>query len=324
MNNIKLISTGHYVPETYMTNHDLEKVVDTSNEWIRSRTGIEKRHLVEHENTTDLATKAALNAIKKVDYDKNKIDLIIVATFSPDHKTPSVANILQANLGLNDNSIMAFDVNAACSGFIYAMNVASQMLETGNYKSALIVGAEVLSKTTNWEDRNTCVLFGDGAGAAILEKADGDKPAYFYSDSKGDVEHSLFCDNPPLNNPLVQNDTDKYHILMNGKKVFVFATDAVKKSIVKSLDESGLTLDDIDYIIPHQANLRIIQNVAKSLKLDMDKFYINIQKYGNTSAASIPIALDECLEEKGLEENSRILLVGFGGGLTWGSALITI
>jgi len=312
INNLKIISTGHYVPEKCLTNEDLEKIVDTSDKWIFSRTGIKNRHVIENpdiENTSDLAYKASLNAINKAKYDKNKIDLIIVATFTPDYRSPSVANLVQAKLGLSHKEIPCFDINAACAGFIYALNVALQMLNSGNYKSALVIGAEVITKFTDYTDRNTCVLFGDGAGAVILEKTLEDKPAHFFTASQGELDKLIYVDE---------------FVHMNGKEVYLFATSILEKSIKKVLNDTNLSYNDIKTIIPHQANLRIIQTVAKNLGLDMSKFFINIGEYGNTSAASIAIALDEFMMSPDAKPNDKVLLVGFGGGFTYASAILTI
>jgi 3-oxoacyl-[acyl-carrier-protein] synthase-3 len=309
LNNVKVVSTGRYIPEKIMTNVDFEKIVDTNDEWIYTRTGIKNRHFSEGETTSDLATKAAKNAIEKANYDTSKIDLIIVATFTPDYKSPAVASLVQAKLGLNDQDIACFDINAACTGFIYSLNVASQMLNSGAYQSALVIGAEVISKVINFEDRNTCVLFGDGSGAAILENTSEVKPAYFYTSSKGDLDEIIIV---------------KDKIAMDGKKVYQFATKILEKSIKKAFEDCDLTIDEIEAIIPHQANLRIIESAAKSLNIDINKFFINIQKYGNTSAASIAIALDEYIETLENKENKKIMFVGFGAGYTWGAALLTL
>lgn len=310
--NLKIISTGHYVPPKCLTNEDLEKMVDTSDKWIFSRTGIKNRHITENpsiENTSDLAYKAALNAISKSNYDKEKIDLIITATFTPDYKSPSVANLVQAKLGLSHKEITCFDLNAACTGFIYALNVASLMLNNGNYQSALVIGAEVISKYTDYTDRNTCVLFGDGAGAVIIEKTFEKKPAHFFTASRGELDKLIYVDN---------------FVHMNGKEVYLFATNALEKSICKVLNDTNLNINDIKTIIPHQANLRIIQSVAKNLGLDMSKFFINIEKYGNTSAASIAIALDEFMMSPDAKPDDKVLMVGFGGGFTYGASILTI
>lgn len=309
MNNVKVVATGSYTPSKIMTNKDFEKIVETNDEWIVQRTGIKNRHFSTGENTSDLACQAALNAIKKVDYDTSKIDLIIVATFTPDYLSPGVANLVQAKLGLSEQDITCFDLNSGCTGLIYALNVASSMLNSGKYQSALIIGAEVISKVIDFNDRNTCILFGDGAGCLILENTQEDKLAYFYSTSQGELDKTLYV--------------DKF-IHMEGKKVYQFAIGAVEKAIKKVLEDSGISLNEITRIIPHQANIRIIQSVARSLKIDMDKFFLNIHQYGNTSAASIAIALDEYISSKNSVENEKLLLVGFGSGFTYGAALITL
>lgn len=310
MNNIKFISTGSYTPEKIMTNFDLEKIVETSDEWIYSRTGIRNRHFAAaDENTSDLAYKSALKAIEKVKYDKSKIDLIIVATFTPDYLSPGVANLVQAKLGLSEQDIACLDINAACTGFIYSLNVASQMLNSGKYQSALVIGAEVISKVIDFKDRNTCVLFGDGSGCVIIENTLENKPSYFYTTSLGELDKSLYV--------------DKY-IHMDGKKVYQFAIGAVEKAISKVLADCNLSIDDIDVIIPHQANMRIIQSVAKTMNIDKEKFFVNIHKYGNTSAASVAIALDEYRDSKKSVENEKVLLVGFGAGFTYGASVITL
>lgn len=309
MNNIKVISTGSYTPSKVVSNKELEKIVDTSDEWIYSRTGIRSRHISEGETTSDLAYKASLKAIEKVNYDIGKIDLIIVATFTPDYLSPGVSNLVQAKLGLSDQDITCFDLNSGCTGFIYALNVASTMLNSGKYNSALVIGSEVISKVTNWEDRNTCVLFGDGAGCILLENNDEEGLAYFYSTSRGELNKTLYVDE---------------FVHMDGKRVYQFAVGAVEKAINKVLVDCNLSLNDFSKIIPHQANIRILQSVAKNLKIDMDKFYLNIYEYGNTSAASIAIALDEYINSKENVENEKLLLVGFGSGFTYGAAVITL
>lgn len=308
-NNIKIVSTGKYLPKHVVTNEFLEEIVDTNDDWIYSRTGIKERRKVENESTSDMATNAALAAIEKVGYDKEKIDLIIVATFTNNVSSPSCANYVQAKLGLNDKDVMCFDINAACTGFIYALNVASQMVNSGFYKSALVIGSEILTDVVNYQDRNTCVLFGDGAGAMIIEGATDDKPAYFYTSSKGDIEDIIIVD------PLIR---------MEGRKVYHFATKILEKSVNKVLSETDTSIDEIDILIPHQANARIIESAAKSLDLDISKVFMNIEKYGNTSSASIPIALDEYLDTLECKEGKKIVLVGFGGGFTWGAALLTL
>lgn len=305
---IKVISTGRYVPNKILSNSDLEKIVDTSSEWIETRTGIINRHIVESETTSDMAANAALLAINKIGYDVEKIDLIITATISGDQQTPSTSNFIQEKIGLAHKHIMAFDVNAACTGFIYALEVASTLLQTNKFQSALVIGAETITKLVDYTDRNTCVLFGDGAGAMIIER--GNDQAYFNSSSYPDKELVL----------TVKNN----RISMDGKKVYAFAVKVVEESINKILSLANLKQEDIDMFIPHQANIRIIQSVSKSMDIPMENFFINIRDYGNTSAASIIIALDEYLEHHPSTEKRIFLLAGFGGGFTFGSAIITL
>ena len=306
-NNIKVVATGSFVPEKIVTNQDLEKIVDTSDEWISSRTGIKARRYVEKENALDLAYEASIKAINKVNYDVSKIDLIIVATITAPNKTPSLANLLQGKLGLDN--IMSFDINAACSGFIYALEIASKLLNNGDFNAALVIGAETLSKITNFEDRSTAVLFGDGAGAMIIESTNEDKPAHFYSAASSDKDLSLTVDE---------------NISMDGKKVYQFAVKIIPESIQVVLDDANLGINQINKIIPHQANIRIIETAAKLLESDMDKFFINIDKYGNTSAASVIIALDEYINSLEDHNDIKVLLVAFGGGFTWASAILTL
>ncbi|HHU56322.1 MAG TPA: ketoacyl-ACP synthase III [Acholeplasmataceae bacterium] len=307
-NNIKVVATSSYLPASELTNEDLEKLVDTSDEWIQSRTGIKKRRIAKDETVLDLAYRAAKLAIKKIKYDVRKIDLIICATISSEHIMPSVASSLQGKLKLNDQEITCFDLNAACTGFIYALNVATQMLNSGNYKSALIVGAEKLSNVVDYTDRNTCVLFGDGAGAMIIENSNNN-PAYFYTSSSGDLQNYLYL---------------KDKIKLNGPKVYEFAITIIPHTIKTLLKNTKTSIDDIDMIIPHQANYRIINAAANSLNISNDKFYVNIRNYGNTSAASVIIALDEYLNQKPRKENQKIMLIAFGGGFTWGGAILSI
>lgn len=308
-NNIKIVSTGKFLPERILSNIDLEKFVDTSDEWIYSRTGIKERRISDDQSTAEMATQAALAAIKKINYNTKMIDLIIVATFTPDYLSPSVANLVQAKLGLNDQEVTCFDINAACTGFIYALNVATQMMNSGGYQSALVIGAEKLSKVIDYQDRNTCVLFGDGAGAVILENTKMEKPAFFYTSSKGDLEKTIIVD------PLIQ---------MEGRKVYQFATKIIEHSVNEVLQGAMIKKEEITKVIPHQANLRIIESAFNSLGFSMNQIFLNIEKYGNTSSASIPIALDEYLESVKPREDEKIILVGFGSGFTWGAALLTL
>lgn len=301
---VKVVASGKYAPETIITNKDLEKIVETSDEWIRTRTGIQERRKAETETATDMAYLAALSAIETYGYDRSKIDLVVVATITSERQTPSVANMVMGRLGLKEG-IMSFDVNAACTGFVYALEIASSLISTNQYKSALVIGSERLSSVLDYTDRNTCILFGDGAGAVIIEHNEHSKASY-YNASKADMSDILTVDKT---------------IRMDGKKVYVFATDVVERSIRHILEVNQMTIDDIDAILPHQANERIIQSVAKSMQIPMEKFELNIAVYGNTSAASIPILISEYMEKN---KNKRVLLVGFGGGFTWGSAIVEI
>jgi 3-oxoacyl-[acyl-carrier-protein] synthase III len=289
---IKVISSGKYIPKEIITNQDLEKLVDTNHEWIVSRTGIINRHKAKDEKTSDMAYLAAKDAIEKSNYNIEDIDLIIVASITGDQMTPSTANFVQKKLGIT-HDCMSFDINAACTGFVYGLEVASMMLASHKFKSAIVIGAEKLTQITNYEDRNTCVLFGDGAGALLIEPSKEEQnQAYFYNAAKIDETDAL---------------TVVKHIKMDGRKVFLFAVDIMQKSIEKVLNDANLTIDQIDKIIPHQANMRIIQSVSKSMNIPIEKFQINLEEYGNTSAASIPIALDEFMCEENQKDKKNYL-----------------
>lgn len=318
---VKVIGTGRYVPKNIVTNDDLSKIVDTNNEWIKSRTGIRERRISKEENTSELAAKAGRKALESSKLKPEDIELIIVSTATPDNFTPSTACMVQEKLGAINAT--CFDISAACTGFIYAVGIASQFIKTGQSKNALVIGAEVLSKIIDWEDRSTCVLFGDGAGAVVLERSEEIGLISQYTGSDGSGGKFLECGTVPLKNPYSKTDINfKSNLSMEGREVFKFAINAMIHSIGKVLKDTQYTLDDIDYIVPHQANLRIIDFVAKKLKLDKDKFYINLDRYGNTSGASIPIALDEMNEKGLLKKGDKIIIVGFGGGLTFGAHLI--
>lgn len=310
MSGIKILSTGYYAPAKVLDNFDFEKIVETSDEWIVSRTGIKKRHFADGESCVDLGYQAALKAVEKID--KSKIGLIICATMTPDYFTPSTACLIQERLGLNDQEVMCFDLSAACSGFVYSLTVAQSLLQNLDDKYALIIGCEELSKIIDFKDRNTCVLFGDGAGAIVACKGEGIFASY--SNSAGNLE--------ALKAQAIGKDGSDHYLTMAGQEVFKFAVKVIPESINAILDKTNLTLDDIDYVVCHQANYRIIRNVYKKMKSSEDKFYMNLQEYGNTSAASIPLALGE-MDEKGmLKPGDKIICVGFGGGLTWGATLI--
>ncbi len=318
----KISGTGSYVPKKILTNDDLKQFVETDDEWIYSRTGIKERHIVTDEDTTDLAYEASLKAIKDANIDKSEIDLVIVATVTPDRYFPGVSQMLQFRLGLNE--IMTFDINAACSGFIYALNVADKMIKSGSYHTALIVGAETLTRLTDWRDRNTCVLFGDAAGAMIIKKSETNNIKDIICGSRGDSEDLLICNNVAIKDPAVNAISQQDHIHMKGTEVFKFATRILPKTVKALLENSNMVLEDLDFIVAHQANERIIDKAARDLNFSMDKMFLNIGKYGNTSSASVPLAIDEAIKTKYLKKGDKFITVAFGGGLTWGGALIEL
>ena len=315
----RIIGTGSYLPETVVTNDDLSKIMDTSDEWISSRTGIRERRLVKEETTASMSVAAAERAMENAGVSPQEIDLIIVGTITGDCVTPSTACEVQAQIGA-ENAV-AFDINAACSGFMFALHTADAYLQTGIYKTALILGAETLSKIMDWNDRSTCVLFGDGAGAAVVRGDTAGLLAYDQG-SDGAKGKVLLCENRKNNNPLVENPADLSYTHMDGQEVYKFAVTTVPASIQKVLDQAGLSVEDIDYFALHQANIRIIQSVAKRLKVSEDKFPTSLDHCGNISAASVPILLDEMNRKGMLKPGMKIVLSGFGGGLTWGSAVI--
>jgi len=326
MNKVQIIGTGHYVPENIVTNDDLTKIIDTSDEWISTRTGIKERRISEGENTSGLATKAALQAIEDAKISPEDIDFIVVATYTPDAFIPNTACIVQANIGAVNAT--CFDVSAACTGFIYGIDIATQFIKTGRAKCILVIGAETQSKVVNWEDRGTCVLFADGAGAAVVTSGEEEGILACYSGSDGTKGWTLTVDGVPVRNPFIEGKKDPMYdltnstIKMDGKEIFKFAVGIMIKSVDELLKISGLKIEDIKYVIPHQANYRIIESTAKRLGIDISKFFINIDKYGNTSAASVAIALDELCKSGNLEKGDKVLMVGFGGGLTYGGVII--
>lgn len=316
----RIIGTGSYLPETIVTNDDLSKIMDTSDEWITTRTGIKERHLVKTETTASMSILAAKNAMENAGVTAEDIDLIIVGTITGDYLTPSTACEVQAGIGAKD--AIAYDVNAACSGFAFAVASAHAFIQAGIYKTALVIGAETLSKIMDWSDRSTCVLFGDGAGAAVLTGDNEGGILSFDIGSDGASGMVLACRDRENNNPLVNNPVKLDYVHMEGQEVYKFAVKTVPASIQKVLGERGLEPDDIKCYVLHQANLRIIQSVAKRLKVSEDKFPISLDHCGNVSAASVPILLDEVNRQGQLKKGDKIVISGFGGGLTWGTILI--
>jgi 3-oxoacyl-[acyl-carrier-protein] synthase-3 len=304
-----ILGTGHYTPPKVVTNKDFEKLIDTDDEWIRTRTGIEERRFADDDtDTSDMAYYAAVQALEKAAVEPEELDMILVATVTPDTPFPSVACMIQDRLGAENAAAM--DVAAACSGFTYALITASQYIETGAYKHILVVGVDKLTKIMDLNDRSTCVLFGDGAGAAVMgEVSEGKGILSFELGAKGSGGKDLY-----------QNEEG--HLAMNGREVFKFAVRQMPESSVSVIEKAGYAKEDVDYLIPHQANIRIMEAARQRLGIPEDKMDRSIRKYGNTSSASIPIALSESVEAGKLKDNDLIVLVGFGGGLTWGAAAI--
>lgn len=322
--NVGIIGTGSSLPDKVVTNNDMEKMVDTNDEWIRTRTGIcERRISDENTATSDLSTAAALKALESAGLKPEDIDLIIVATVTPDMAFPSTACIVQKNLGAYNAS--AFDIEAACSGFVYGLAIAESFVKTGYYRHVLVIGAETLSKITDFTDRNTCVLFGDGAGAVVVSEVPenyGILSTYIGADGRGGdlLKMPAGGSRLPASEETVRNRL--HYIKMDGSEVFKFAVRIMEEAAEKALEKCGMNKEDIDYLIPHQANIRIIDAAVRRLKISNDKVYVNVDKYGNMSAASVAIALDEANRDGFLKDGDIVVLVGFGGGLTWGSAVL--
>ena len=321
---VKLRSVGVGLPEKIVTNNDLTKFLDTSDEWIVARTGIRERRIADKESLLELCEKASRQALERANLQPEDLDMIIVSTLTEDRRLPNVSCSLQ-NL-LNAPKAVCFDISAACSGFIYASNIARSFIRCGEAKNVLVMGGEILSKIMDWEDRSTCVLFGDGAGAAVIGISD-DETGVLAVDlgTDGKRSRALRFGEEPIENPYRKDvAVESRFTHMEGQEVFKFAVSQVPKSIHKVLDEAGKKPEDVDYYLLHQANMRIIKAVAKHLGQPDEKFLMNIQRYGNTSAASIPILLNENLENGTIKKGDLILLAGFGGGLTWGSMLIQL
>jgi len=320
----RITGTGSYVPEKVLTNQDIEKFLDTNDEWIRARTGISERHIAaDGEQTSDLATRAAERAMEMAGVSAEDLDLIVVGTITGDYPWPATACIVQGNLGAKNAG--AFDVSAACSGFLYALSCAIDRVEAGRCKKALVIGAEVLSRIVNWEDRNTCILFGDAAGAVIVEAGEGDR---------GILSTHLHADGTQLellyqpgfgtkHMPSVEAIKEKnYFLHMQGNEVFKVAVRSMSEVANIALQANGMTAEDVDLFIPHQANIRILNATAKKIGLKEEQVYINVNRFGNTSGATIPLALDEANRAGRLKEGDVVLLDAFGGGFTWAATLL--
>lgn len=321
---VGITGTGSCLPEKELTNFDIEKMVDTSDEWIRTRTGIASRRVADDKTaTSDLATIAAEKALKDANLKAEEIELIIVATVTPDMAFPSTACIVQKNIGALKAA--AFDVEAACSGFVYGLTIAEQFIKTGFYKNALIIGAETLTKVLDWEDRNTCVLFGDGAGAVVVERIEegsGILASYLGADGTNGEALSQPAGGSRIPASVESVQERLHYVKMDGSEVFKFAVRVMGKAAMEAINRAELKLEDIDFLIPHQANIRIIDAAAKRLNLSSDKIYVNLDKYGNMSAASVPVALDEAVKKGLIKKDDIVVLVAFGGGLTWGSTVL--
>ena len=320
MPGVKIRAAAHYAPPKIVTNDEISTWVDTSDEWIMQRTGISQRHMSQGQNTSDLSIKVATQLLEKTGLSPETIDLILVATVTPDYLSPSVSCMVQGAIGATN--AIAMDVNGACTGFVYGLSVAHKYLASGACRHVMLIGAEVLSKYVDWTDRNTCILFGDGAGGVVLSAGDN-----FYGEklhARGAMPITMAYQ--PVVNPFCpgEKNAEASHLRVDGREVFEFAVKSVSENIDELLAATGLTLDDIRYIIPHQANRRIVEGISKKLKAGMSKFFVNIQNYGNTSSASIPIALSEMMAAGLVDAGDKIIMSGFGGGLTWGSVLMTV
>ena len=314
----RIAGTGSYLPEKVLSNHDLEQMVETNDQWIQDRTGIKKRHIVaDDETTTDLAFNAAQKSIEAAGIKNADIDLIIIATTTPTRIFPSTASLVQEKLGIN--GCPAFDIQAVCTGFVYALTVADKFIKSGSVKNALIIGAESLSRIVDWTDRNTCVLFGDGAGAVVLQASEetGILSTHIHSDGQYNALLSV-----PTGIGSVENADAKPFIEMQGNDVFKIAVKTLSSIADETLAANNMAKSDIDWLIPHQANIRIIKATAKKLSLPMDRVVVTVDEHGNTSAASIPLALDTAVRDGRIQRGETLLLEAFGGGFTWGSALL--
>jgi 3-oxoacyl-[acyl-carrier-protein] synthase-3 len=321
---VSIIGTGSYVPDKILTNEDLSRIVDTSDEWITTRTGIKERRVAaKDEQTSDMAAKAALKAIEQAKISLAEIDLILVATATPDMLFPATACFVQKKIGANNAACL--DISAACAGFLFGLDIAQQFITSHTYNTVLVIGAEKLTSITNWTDRNTCVLFGDGAGAAVLRHRGGTHGVIStYIGSDGQYTDILFMPGGGSRCPITSENAhlNLATIHMTGKEVYKQAVTAMISAAQKALEQAGLSIEDISCVIPHQANLRIIEAIADRLRIPLEKFYVNLDKYGNTSAAAVAIALDEANRSGRIKAGDYVLMVVFGGGLTWASTVI--
>jgi 3-oxoacyl-[acyl-carrier-protein] synthase-3 len=323
---VAIIGTGSYLPERILTNAELEKMVDTTNEWIVTRSGIRERHIARDDQaTSDLGAEAARRALANAGIKPEEVDLIIVATLSPDMPFPNTACFVQNLIGAKNATCIGLE--AACSGFLFAVDAASQYLLTGRFKTALVIGAEKLSSVTDWQDRATCVLFGDGAGAVVLQvRESGEGILSTVTGSDGSLNALLNLPAGGSRYPAsLQTIEKRMHFMkMEGKEVFKHAVRAMAEASRKALEKAGMTLADVDCVVPHQANIRIVEAIRDRLGVGPEKFFVNLDKYGNMSAASIPVALDEAIREGRIKKGNRIVLVAFGGGFTWGSMVVKL
>ena len=316
--NARITGTGGYLPEKIIHNKHFESSLETSDEWIYARTGIRNRHVIAaHESTASMAEMAANRALDAAGLDADEVDLIIVGTSSPDRVFPSTACILQDKLGISD--CVAFDVQAACSGFIYALGIAHQFIKAGGAKKALIIGSEANSRILDYSDRSTCVIFGDGAGAVVLEATEEQGILSTHLHSDGQYKDLLYVNNP-IKDQL--EDGDKAYLTMHGNDVYKVAVKTLGRIVDETLDANGMVKSDVDWLIPHQANIRIISSVAKKLNMPMEKVVLTIENQGNTSSASIPLALDQAVRDGRIKKGNVVLMEAFGGGFVWGSALV--
>ncbi len=323
---MKILGTGSFLPEQVVTNDHLAGIVDTNDEWITSRTGIRERRISNGETVSQLAAEAARRALDDAGVQAEEIDMILLASMTTDASMPNGACMIQKEIGANNAT--CFDINAACTGFLFALNTANAYLETGMYEKILVIGAETLSKITDWSDRGTCVLFGDGAGAAVVTR-DSSKRYIAVSGSDGAKGEVLRAGNIALNNFLINKEEDifnkeDYYMYMNGQEVFKFAVKTVPDAITKVLEKAQVSVEDVDCFVLHQANVRIISSVAKRLGVEMEKMPVSLDRYGNTSAASIPILLDEVNKNGTIKAGDKIVISGFGGGLTWGASYLEL